>query len=379
MPPACIVCSDTNTRAKYKGICKPCYYFYHDKVNRGLRIPQSCSFGTNNCHLTPETRKLCPYCRLQKLYSLGYPTLNPDHEGRKIITPKSTKTKTKKNGGEPSASSEGHNQSSYQKPSKNKQTGLLNSEPSEANKQNGSTNKRPKNSKKSTKPDSRCDIMKPVDRSSTSGYQTYSDGHSVVHFMASAGSTSWATNPFCQVCGDNKNCYLERNIYVCDPCRSFIHFLKKGLANWPTNCVTGSNMCPITPELRASCNYCRLQKMSSLGIIHPIPGILPNMNQAHREIQPTPESSQRYVSPNKSLGLVCQTCGDTSYCSVLKGTPTCRPCLLFLIDRDTGFRPWPTTCILGKNTCEIYYEDLGLCPYCRMLKMMRLGLTEGPK
>lgn len=73
----CSVCKDTDTVSKaYKAFaCFDCRKSYYEICWKKSEPPSVCSNKENNCEITIETRENCSYCRLQKLYSIGYPII----------------------------------------------------------------------------------------------------------------------------------------------------------------------------------------------------------------------------------------------------------------------------------------------------------------
>lgn len=51
---------------------------------------------------------------------------------------------------------------------------------------------------------------------------------------------------------------------------------------------------------------------------------------------------------------------------------------MFIVDRESGYRPWPTKCSREKNKCKINRKTRDKCAYCRMVKMISKGLLNGP-
>ncbi|XP_070577174.1 uncharacterized protein [Ptychodera flava] len=166
----------------------------------------------------------------------------------------------------------------------------------------------------------------------------------------------------CQVCGDQSSGY-HLGAYACEACKKF--FIRSTKPDKSGNCVkytcTKDKKCVINKQTRTQCQYCRLQKCSSVGMA--------------RKGARTAESKP---STPVYAGIPCQVCGAESS-GFHFGAITCEGCKGFfrrtIKERDSEHY----VCQRDKD-CEINSNTRNTCRYCRYKKCLSVGMSvEGSR
>lgn len=216
--PICSICGDTDTVSKaYKGLaCFECRKTYYAFCGKKTTLPNVCSMRDNNCNITKLTRDVCGFCRLQKLYSIGYPFINKDN----INSPK-------------------HTQSSVP----NHSTPILD----EA--QQGSPINTPQLS-----------CVAACTESNISSQETMECNYNYIEQIQLVFE--------CKTCG----CQIEKNDADCDNliCSKCRRLELETCSDIIVTCWTGRGECLLDHSTRGKCQYCRLRKFMALGLIDTI-------------------------------------------------------------------------------------------------------------